>query len=53
MAAELNVPLNYFFCDDQTTAELALIISRMTDEERSHLVEALKLSSGINHADKK
>ena len=24
MAAELNVPLNYFFCDDQTTAELAL-----------------------------
>ena len=34
MAAELNVPLNYFFCDDQTTAELALLISRMTDEER-------------------
>jgi transcriptional regulator with XRE-family HTH domain len=53
IAAELNVPLNYFFCDDQTTAELALIISRMTDEERSNLVEALKLSSGINHADKK
>lgn len=24
MAAELNVPLNYFFCDDQTTAELAV-----------------------------
>jgi transcriptional regulator with XRE-family HTH domain len=53
IAAELNVPLNYFFCDDQTTAELALIISRMTDEERNNLVEALKLSSGINHADKK
>lgn len=53
IAAELNVPLNYFFCDDQTTAELALIISRMTDEERSNLVEALKLSSELNHADKK
>ncbi|WP_416308825.1 helix-turn-helix domain-containing protein [Raoultella sp. T31] len=53
IAAELNVPLNYFFCDDQTTAELALIISRMTDEERTKLVEALKLSSRINHADKK
>lgn len=53
MAAELNVPLNYFFCDDQTTAELALLISRMTEEERSSLIEALKTSSGVKHADKK
>ncbi|AVJ79905.1 hypothetical protein CSC02_1461 [Enterobacter hormaechei subsp. hoffmannii] len=53
MAAELNVPLNYFFCDDQTTAELALLISRMTEEERSKLIEALKTSSGDNTADKK
>jgi transcriptional regulator with XRE-family HTH domain len=53
MAAELNVPLNYFFCDDQTTAELALLISRMTEEERSNLIEALKTSSGVKHADKK
>ncbi|EGO5104556.1 helix-turn-helix transcriptional regulator [Escherichia coli] len=49
MAAELNVP----FCDDQTTAELALLISRMTEEERSSLIEALKTSSGVKHADKK
>ncbi|EPP6736551.1 helix-turn-helix domain-containing protein [Escherichia coli] len=53
MAAELNVPLNYFFCDDQTTAELALLISRMTEEERSSLIEALKTCSGVKHADKK
>ncbi|MDM7113688.1 helix-turn-helix transcriptional regulator [Klebsiella pneumoniae] len=53
MAAELNVPLNYFFCDDQTTAELALLISRMTDEERRNLIEALKSSPGGKHADKK
>jgi transcriptional regulator with XRE-family HTH domain len=53
MAAELNVPLNYFFCDDQTTAELALLISRMTEEERNNLIEALKRSSGISHEDKK
>lgn len=53
MAAELNVPLNYFFCDDQTTAELALLISRMTEEERSNLIEALKTSSGVKYADKK
>ncbi|WP_251987730.1 transcriptional regulator [Escherichia coli] len=49
MALELNVPLNYFFCDDQTTAELALLISRMTEEERSNLIEALKTSSGVKH----
>ncbi|HBR0965591.1 TPA: helix-turn-helix domain-containing protein [Klebsiella variicola subsp. variicola] len=53
MAAELNVPLNYFFCDDQTTAELALLISQMTDEERVNLIETLKTSSGVNHNDKK
>ena len=53
MAAELNVPLNYFFCDDQTTAELALLISRMTEEERSNLIEALKRHPGEKHADKK
>ncbi|EAO8181293.1 XRE family transcriptional regulator [Salmonella enterica] len=47
MAAELNVPLNYFFCDDHTTAELALLISQMTEEERSNLIETLKMSSGI------
>ena len=47
MAAELNVPLNYFFCNDQTTAELALLISRMTEEERSSLIEALKTSSAV------
>lgn len=52
MAAELNVPLNYFFCDDQTTAELALLISRMTEEERSNLIEALKRHPGEKHADK-
>lgn len=53
MAAELNVPLNYFFCDDQTTAELALLIYQMTEEERSTLIEALKKSSATKHADEK
>ncbi|EIX9713452.1 helix-turn-helix transcriptional regulator [Klebsiella sp. GG_Kp154] len=53
MAAELNVPLNYFFCDDQTTAELALIISKMSEEERANLIETLKMTFGINHNDKR
>lgn len=34
MADELEVPLNYFFCDDQNTAELALLISKMTEAEQ-------------------
>ena len=50
-----GVPIDssYIFCDDQTTAELALLISRMTDEERRNLIEALKSSPGGKHADKK
>lgn len=42
MAEELGVPLNYFFCDDNVTAELALLISRMTDNERRQLMDKLK-----------
>lgn len=42
MAEELNVPLNYFFCDDNVTAELALLISRMRDNERRQLMHKLR-----------
>ncbi|PJX94674.1 XRE family transcriptional regulator [Escherichia coli] len=49
----MSPPTVVLFCDDQTTAELALLISRMTEEERSSLIEALKTSSGVKHADKK
>ncbi|MBE5202001.1 helix-turn-helix transcriptional regulator [Pectobacterium brasiliense] len=45
MASELGVPLNYFFCDDQITAELSLLISKMTPEERIQLIERLKNQS--------
>ncbi|WP_333499787.1 helix-turn-helix domain-containing protein [Kluyvera sp. CHPC 1.2972] len=41
IATELNVPLNYFFCDDKVTAELALLISKMSDEERVQLIELI------------
>ena len=53
MAAELNVPLNYFFCDDQTTAERALLISRLTEAERRNLIAALTRHPGERHADKR
>ncbi len=34
MAEELNVPLNYFFCRSELSAELACAIDKMSDEER-------------------
>lgn len=45
IASELNVPLNYFFCDDKVTAELALLISKMSDEERNQLIEFINKSA--------
>lgn len=42
MAKELGVPLNYFFCEDETTAELACLISKMTEEEQVKLITKLK-----------
>lgn len=45
IASELNVPLNYFFCDDKVTAELALLISKMSDEERNQLIELINKSA--------
>lgn len=41
IAAELDVPLNYLFCDDQATAELSRLIAKMTSKERSELLESL------------
>jgi len=53
MADELNVPLNYLFCDDQKTAELALLISKMTESEQISLIELLKESLISNNNGKR
>ncbi|HDS5593108.1 MULTISPECIES: helix-turn-helix transcriptional regulator [Enterobacter] len=42
LAKELNVPLNFFFCTDDVSAELACLISAMDDEQRKELLEKLK-----------
>ncbi|MUK50774.1 helix-turn-helix domain-containing protein [Aliivibrio fischeri] len=39
IAAELNVPLNYFFCESQSSAKLACIIDKMTENEKKELIE--------------
>lgn len=42
MADKLGVPLNYFFCEDESMAELACLISKMSNEERELLIKKLK-----------
>ncbi|QIR14680.1 helix-turn-helix domain-containing protein [Shewanella aestuarii] len=46
MANELNVPLNYFFCEDDQSAELAIVIASLSDDEKSLLLKTLKQGSG-------
>lgn len=41
MAEELNVPLNYFFCRNELSAELACVIDKMSDEEKAALLDNL------------
>lgn len=46
MADELGVPVNYFFCETETTAELARLISLMTDAQQAELIKLLKEKKG-------
>lgn len=41
IADELGVPLNYFFCEDDSSAELACIIARMSEAKRKELIRQL------------
>ncbi|EHH1280150.1 helix-turn-helix transcriptional regulator [Vibrio parahaemolyticus] len=45
MAEELSVPLHYFFCKDDTTAELVCLIDKLTDEEKEELLAKLNSES--------
>jgi transcriptional regulator with XRE-family HTH domain len=42
IAEELNVPLNYFFCEDDLSAELACLVSKLDDESKQYLILELK-----------
>ncbi|RWX54339.1 helix-turn-helix domain-containing protein [Photobacterium chitinilyticum] len=39
MADELGVPLNYFYCEDEVSAELACLIARMSEADKKKLIE--------------
>jgi len=42
LAAELNVPLNFFLCEDDLSAELACLIAHLDDEKKRALIADLK-----------
>ena len=50
MADELNVPLTYFFCESEITAELSCIIYKLSEEEQKRLLEKLTFKTIKNTA---
>jgi transcriptional regulator with XRE-family HTH domain len=42
IAQELNVPLNYFLCEDDLSAELTCLISRLDDNSKKALITELE-----------
>ncbi|OBT04807.1 transcriptional regulator [Shewanella sp. UCD-FRSSP16_17] len=42
MADELGVPVAYFFCESESTAELLCLLEKMTEKERELLVKKVK-----------
>ncbi|WP_153446830.1 helix-turn-helix domain-containing protein [Vibrio algicola] len=47
MAEELDVPLNYFFCDDDVMAELVCAINKLSDNDKLDLIDTLKKKSNV------
>jgi transcriptional regulator with XRE-family HTH domain len=41
IADELGVPLNYFFCEDESSAELAVLISKLSENEKQDLLKSI------------
>jgi transcriptional regulator with XRE-family HTH domain len=42
LATELNVPVNYFFCESEESATLACLIEKLDDEGKRKLIELLE-----------
>ena len=42
MAKELNVPVNYFFCESEESATLARLIDKLDDEAKQKLIKLLE-----------
>ncbi|MBW3531907.1 MULTISPECIES: helix-turn-helix transcriptional regulator [Shewanella] len=44
IADELGVPVAYFFCESESTAKLLCLLEKMTEEEKSNLIEQITKS---------
>lgn len=44
IADELGVPMSYFFCEDESSAKLARLIAKLSEEERQELIRKLSNS---------
>lgn len=44
LAIELNVPINYFFCESEQSATLACLIDKLDDVAKDRLIDLLKKS---------
>lgn len=42
IARELDVPLSYFFCDDETSAEIVKQLEKLSDAGRLEILEIIK-----------
>ncbi len=45
LADELGVPLSYFFCEDDISAELSVLINKLPIQDKKALLESLKIKS--------
>ncbi|NLS13934.1 helix-turn-helix transcriptional regulator [Vibrio sp. SM6] len=41
IADALEVPLNYFFCEDEVSAELAIAISKLSADQKKRIAEII------------
>ncbi|WP_372378051.1 helix-turn-helix domain-containing protein [Vibrio natriegens] len=48
LAEELGVPLNYFFCEDDESAEIATAISKLTIEQREQVLQFIYSLSKVD-----
>ncbi|MBE4082658.1 helix-turn-helix domain-containing protein [Vibrio sp. 1640] len=51
MAEALGVPLNYFFCEDDDSAELACLIAKLNETDKKNLIQHIKSLSTETDAD--
>ncbi|WP_319021286.1 MULTISPECIES: helix-turn-helix domain-containing protein [Pseudoalteromonas] len=42
LATELNVPVNYFFCESEESATLACLIEKLDEEGKRKLIDLLE-----------